>query len=61
MFHRDKWTGAKLCPGKPDKCQGNGKHHNLFGKPIECCCDECAWFLKCFPEEEFDRKQSDVV
>lgn len=54
MFHRDQWTGAWLRPGKPDKCQGNGKHPKF-----ECCCDECAWFLKCFPK--FDKKKSDVV
>ena len=45
MFHIDKWTGAILRPGKPDKCQGNG-HHPKF----ECCCDACAYYLKCFPE-----------
>ena len=38
-------TGAILTPGKPEKCQGNGEH-----KDFECCCDECDWFLLCFPE-----------
>ena len=38
-------TGAILTPGKPEKCQGNGEH-----KGFDCCCDECDWFLLCFPE-----------
>lgn len=39
----DQWTGEKLCPGEPELCQGNverGGH----------CCDECNYFLACFPE-----------
>lgn len=38
-------TGAELAPGNPDKCQGNGKHPDF-----EICCDECDYFLNCFPE-----------
>ena len=38
-------TGAALCPGRPELCEGNGKHEKY-----ECCCDECNYFLKCFPE-----------
>lgn len=41
-------TGAKLVPGNPDKCQGNGEHPFF-----ECCCDECDYYLDCFPE--YDR------
>ena len=37
-------TGAELTPGKPDVCLGNGK------QGFECCCDECDYFLLCFPE-----------
>ena len=41
-------TGVVLTPGEPDVCLGNGE----FG--FECCCDECDYFLLCFPE--FDPK-----
>lgn len=39
----DRWTGEQLHPGEPELCQGNverGGH----------CCDECDYFLQCFPE-----------
>ena len=41
-------TGVELTPGEPDVCLGNGE------QGFECCCDECDWFLLCFPE--FDQK-----
>lgn len=37
-------TGIVLTPGKPNVCLGNGD----LG--FECCCDECDYFLLCFPE-----------
>ena len=37
-------TGVELTPGKPAVCLGNGK------QGFECCCDECDYFLLCFPE-----------
>ena len=37
-------TGAKLAPGDPNNCQGNGQHEKY-----EICCDECDHFLNCFP------------
>lgn len=41
-------TGTRLTPSLHGKdCLGNGTHQN-----IECCCDECDYFLDCFPEEE---------
>lgn len=40
-------SGIELTPGHPDECNGNGKHEGL-----ECCCDECDYFLRCFPEWE---------
>ena len=43
-------TGAKLQPGNPDSCQGNGKHPDF-----EICCDNCNWFLLCFPQ--YNRKE----
>lgn len=39
-------SGVLLCPGHPKLCLGSGK----FGKLFECCCDECNYFLQCFPE-----------
>lgn len=38
-------TGAALKPGDPEHCQGNGEHPDF-----ECCCDECDYYLACFPE-----------
>ena len=47
-------TGIKLTPGQPDVCLGNGK------QGFECCCDECDYYLLCFPE--FDQKnKKDII
>ena len=37
-------TGVELTPGEPSVCLGNGE------QGFECCCDECDYFLRCFPE-----------
>ena len=37
-------TGVELTPGEPDVCLGNGT------QGFVCCCDECDYFLLCFPE-----------
>lgn len=37
-------SGIELTPGEPDVCLGNGE------KGLECCCDECNYYLLCFPE-----------
>ena len=37
-------TGAELRPGDPENCQGNGKDPRF-----EICCDECDFYLDCFP------------
>ena len=42
-------TGIELMPGKPTACLGNGE------QDIECCCDECDYYLLCF--SEFDPKK----
>ena len=43
-------TGILLIPGNNgDNCFGNGKHTDKNGTIIECCCDECDYFLDCFP------------
>ena len=41
-------TGVELISEKPTACLGNGE------QGFECCCDECDYFLLCFPE--FDIK-----
>ena len=35
-------SGAVLRPGRPNRCQGNGRHPDF-----ECCCDECDWLMLC--------------
>ena len=47
-------TGIELTPGKPALCLGNGK------KDFECCCDECGYFLSCFPEFDTKKKQENI-
>ncbi len=37
-------TGTELTLGEPTVCLGNGE------QGFECCCDECDYFLLCFPE-----------
>ena len=37
-------TGIELTPGDPDACLGNGE------QGLECCCDECNYYLLCFFE-----------
>lgn len=40
-------TGVQLIPGNGGKdCPGNGMHEG-----IECCCEECDYFLCCMDEE----------
>ena len=45
-------TGVELTPGEPAVCLGNGE------QGFECCCDECDYFLLCFPE--FDSKSETI-
>ncbi len=41
-------TGIELTPGNLGKdCLGNGKHYSTNGSLIECCCDECDYFMCC--------------
>lgn len=43
--------GNILTPGNNGEyCECNGEHKNENGKLIECCCDECDYFLECFPD-----------
>ena len=48
-------TGIELIPGNCGKdCPGNGEHYDENGELIECCCDECDFFLCCIDEEEYE-------
>ena len=41
-------TGTELIPGNLGiDCPGNGKHTRKDGSIIECCCDECDFYLCC--------------
>ncbi len=41
-------TGTPLIPSDlGSECPGNGKHPEY-----ECCCDECDYYLHCFPQFE---------
>ena len=42
-------SGIELTPGEPAVCLGNGE------QDFECCCDECDYYLLCFPN--FDPKK----
>lgn len=42
----DTSTGIELTPSlHGNDCLGNGEHEGY-----ECCCDECDYYLECFPE-----------
>lgn len=42
----DTDTGILLTPGcQGANCKGNGKDGSA-----ECCCDNCDYFLECFPQ-----------
>ena len=45
--------GAELMPGKPTACLGNGE------QGVECCCDECDYYLLCFSEFDSESKSED--
>ena len=44
-------TGTELTPGEPTACLGNG------AQGFACCCDECDYYLLCFPEFDFQIKR----
>ena len=45
-------TGVEVTPGEPTVCLGNGE------QGFECCCDECDYYLLCFPK--FDPKSKRI-
>ena len=48
-------SGVELTPGDPDACLGNGE------QGFECCCDECDYYLLCFPEFDIASKENTVA
>ena len=44
-------AGTEITPGKPTACLGNGEQE------FESCCDECDYFLLCFPEVDVEIKE----
>ncbi len=47
-------TGIELIPGNPTVCLGNGD------QGYECCCDECDYYLFCFPEYELKAQEESI-
>ena len=48
-------TGIELTPGKPSVCLGNGE------QGFACCCDECDYFLFCYPEFDLKNKVTSEI
>ena len=48
-------TGVELTPVKPTVCLGNSE------QAFECCCDECDYFLLCFPEFDDQIKEENIT
>lgn len=48
-------TGVELNPGNNGRdCFGNGEHFDEQGNPIECCCDECNYMMRCLETHSED-------
>ena len=48
-------SGIELLPGAPDACLGNGE------QGYECCCDECDYYLLCFPAFDLEDEEDTPV
>lgn len=47
-------TGTPLTPSRQgNKCLGNGEHSEY-----ECCCEECDYYLRCFPQFDWRLKRN---
>ncbi|MBQ9070804.1 MAG: hypothetical protein IJY23_05605 [Clostridia bacterium] len=44
-------TGVELTPVEASVCLVNGE------EGFECCCDECDYYLLCFPEADPESKE----
>ena len=47
-------AGVELTPGELAVCLGNGE------QDFECCCDECDYYLLCFPEFDTKNKEENI-
>ena len=48
----DPCVGIILTPSlHGEECFGNGEHPG-----VECCCDECNYYLLCFPDWDWGYK-----
>lgn len=55
-------TGIILTPCSGGKeCLGNGEHTDENGNLIECCCDECDYYLECFPTAMLSDRRCDAA
>ena len=48
-------TSIEITAGNPAVCIGNGE------QGFECCCDECDYFLLCFPEFDVKINKENIV
>ena len=48
-------TGIELSPGESAVCLGNGE------RGFECCCDECDYYLLCFPAFDPKNKEKNIA
>ena len=48
-------TGIELTPGEPSACLGNGE------QGFACCCDECDYYLLCFPDLDPQNKDGNTA
>ena len=48
-------SGTELMPGEPSGCLGNGE------QGFECCCDECDYYLCCFPESDRNGREKSII
>lgn len=55
---RDPGTGQLIAPGQKRICLSSGDFAQMF----ECCCDECDYYLACYPEyqKEVDEALEDL-
>ena len=48
-------SGVELTPGEPVACLGNGE------QGFDCCCDECDYYLLCFPESDLKHQKEEIA
>ncbi len=52
-------TGVEIIPGERGvHCPGNGNKKDSQGKPIECCCEECDYYMCCSESHQKEECES---